>query len=322
MTKKDQYLCPRCGFTTNNRYNMKKHLYDLKKICPGTKNVITLTDEIKEHILENRIYKIVKETNNTVININNNYQQINNIISNMNQLDKLNKYMQYKNIELVDIDETISDSFSTQVKKLKHNKYKDYQLNLENIINLIDDITTINDIEKLNILYDDILNKLKIFCDGEWKSYLIEYGIKELIEKIKEYYLDAYECYIIRKIHDKSNNLRYINELKEALKEYYKFLAWFNIQPYIYERNNNKILYNLDNSKFLEFCDDFSICDEFYNIYLKIASKINKSEQNKIKKGLESIIKNNTKAFFIDLNKKFTDTVHNDEEFKKCIINC
>jgi hypothetical protein len=109
--------------------------------------------------------------------------------------------------------------------------------------------------------------------------------------------------------------------LKEALKEYYKFLAWFNIFPYIYERNNNKILYNNDDNKFIEICDDFSISDEYYDIYLIIASKINKSEQNKIKKGLETIIKNNTKAFFIDLNKKFNEIVNNDEQFKKCLTN-
>ena len=42
---------------------------------------------------------------------------------------------------------------------------------------IIDEITTINDISQLNILYDDILNKIKIFCEGEWKSLLFEIGI-------------------------------------------------------------------------------------------------------------------------------------------------
>jgi hypothetical protein len=40
---------------------MNKHLYQLKKPCPGTKIVIELTDEIKQHILDNRIYKIPEE---------------------------------------------------------------------------------------------------------------------------------------------------------------------------------------------------------------------------------------------------------------------
>jgi hypothetical protein len=35
---------------------MKKHLHDLKKTCPGVVNTIILTDEIKSHILANRVY--------------------------------------------------------------------------------------------------------------------------------------------------------------------------------------------------------------------------------------------------------------------------
>ena len=33
----------------------------MKKTCPGIKNVIELTDEIKQHIMDNRIYKMPEE---------------------------------------------------------------------------------------------------------------------------------------------------------------------------------------------------------------------------------------------------------------------
>ncbi len=54
------YTCVRCGYTTKHRTKMSNHLYERKKQCPGSVNDILLTDEIKEKILENRIYSIQK----------------------------------------------------------------------------------------------------------------------------------------------------------------------------------------------------------------------------------------------------------------------
>jgi hypothetical protein len=235
----------------------------------------------------------------------------------MDLFDKVDKYIKYKNIELPDLDETINDTFLLKSNKLKNNKFKNFELNLQNIIEIIDEITTINDITKLNILYDNILDKIKILCDGEWKLLLIEFGIKD---KIQTYYLDSYECYLIRKIKNE-NILKTKIELQERLYEYYKFLAWFNIEPYIYKKNNNKILFNNNDSEFDKYIDDFSIYDEYYDIYRKIISKINKTEQNKVKKGIENIIKKNTKSFIIELNKNILESFKNDEEFKNEFIN-
>ena len=54
--RKDEYKCPCCGYQTQNRSFMRKHFYALKKPCPKTKNVIDLTNEIKEFVLANRIW--------------------------------------------------------------------------------------------------------------------------------------------------------------------------------------------------------------------------------------------------------------------------
>lgn len=58
---KPPYECTRCGYSTQQKRDMRKHLQDLKKICPALENDIELTDEIRKKILENRIYKIPKE---------------------------------------------------------------------------------------------------------------------------------------------------------------------------------------------------------------------------------------------------------------------
>lgn len=57
---KDNYLCIRCGFNTKIKNDIRRHFYNLKKKCPAIKNNIELTDEIKEYILNNRIYFIPK----------------------------------------------------------------------------------------------------------------------------------------------------------------------------------------------------------------------------------------------------------------------
>jgi hypothetical protein len=52
-----QYTCCRCGYHTKDKNNMRNHLYKRQKTCPATVDDIELTDEIKNYILENRVYK-------------------------------------------------------------------------------------------------------------------------------------------------------------------------------------------------------------------------------------------------------------------------
>ncbi len=59
------YTCTRCGLTTIKKNDMKRHFFDRKKSCPAIKNNIELTDDIKNHILENRVYIIPKENKKT-----------------------------------------------------------------------------------------------------------------------------------------------------------------------------------------------------------------------------------------------------------------
>ena len=93
--KKNPYQCIRCGYIAQQKSHMNFHLYNLKKPCPCLCNNIDLTDEIKEHIFANRIYHIPKPepvVNNTITQIINNHNTINNLIANMDAVEKLTKY--------------------------------------------------------------------------------------------------------------------------------------------------------------------------------------------------------------------------------------
>lgn len=56
MPHKHPYTCPRCGYVSKKKCNINKHLMNLQKPCPAVCSRIELTDEIKQCILDNRVY--------------------------------------------------------------------------------------------------------------------------------------------------------------------------------------------------------------------------------------------------------------------------
>lgn len=51
------YECPRCGYHTKYKTHIHKHFYNKHKQCPALKQDIVLTDEVKQYVLDNRIYR-------------------------------------------------------------------------------------------------------------------------------------------------------------------------------------------------------------------------------------------------------------------------
>ncbi len=122
------YCCIRCGYKVKNKYHMRHHLYERKKKCPGTVNKIELTDTIKEEILENRIYHMPKNEREkkepTIIqNIQNN-NILNNFIGNMDTFEKLDKYMNYKQLETISLEDDIENKFAKRIDNMKGDKFK------------------------------------------------------------------------------------------------------------------------------------------------------------------------------------------------------
>lgn len=51
------YKCVCCGYSTPHKGHMRMHLYK-KRPCPMTENEVELTNDVKEYILANRVYRI------------------------------------------------------------------------------------------------------------------------------------------------------------------------------------------------------------------------------------------------------------------------
>lgn len=56
MPPRVPYECPRCGYKTTKRPHMRYHFYNTTKTCQGIVSNIEVTEEIKQHVLDHRVY--------------------------------------------------------------------------------------------------------------------------------------------------------------------------------------------------------------------------------------------------------------------------
>lgn len=315
--KKEPYTCNRCGYITSRKENMSRHLYELKKTCPAIKNVIELTDEIKQHILDNRIYHIPEEPKNIINNIIQNNNTINNFIANMDPIEKINKYITFKNIDLADYGDTIENNLRDKVNLLE-NKRNNITIDSNGLLEIVDQVSSLasHNIEDFNVLYDEKYNKLKLYEYGSWNESIIISGIKTFLSKIQEFYLDNYEFYLIRKIEVNDVNCRNKSKSRELLIEYYKFIGCFDIEPESSKRTDPEILYDEDSDD-----ESTDISDKYNSLYIKTRDDTKKSYINNIKKQVIDIIKKNSQRNVNELNKKVTSLFHMEEEFKNKLLS-
>lgn len=319
--KKPKYQCISCGYETAKKTDMRIHLYKLKKPCPQCfNNEVQLTDEIKEHILKNRIYIPPKKEDKIVPSIiNNNYQQINNYINTMEIVEKMNTYTGHAKVELIDFSEKVGDVYSSKTKRLVSDDYKYGKLKSADFLEIIDDVSKIirEDFEDFNLIYDEKLNKIKMYDCGEWETNLIDKGLARLIEIVQDAYMDAYECYLIKKIIKSTTSHRDRQELKEHLNIYYKFIQVFDVDPFVKDKSDVQILSYPD---IVEKTGTHNIEDEYCKIYEEIKDQCTRGELLKIKKEVLDIIKRNSKNNIQEFNKKIMGLVKMDIVFKQQLV--
>jgi hypothetical protein len=304
---------------------MRAHFYKLKKPCPQCFNAeVELTDEIKEHILKNRVYIPPKKEERPVPIINNNYQQINNYVNTMDIVDKMNTYKGHAKLELIDFSEKVEDVYASATKKLVSdaNKYGykyGFKLKSADFLEIIDEVSKIirEDFEDFNLIYDEKLNKIKMYDCGDWETNLIDKGLARLIQIVQDAYLDAYEYYLLKKIRSSTVCPRDRQELKEHLHMYYKFIQVFDVNPLVKDKSDIEVL---SYPEIVEKSGPHDIEDEYIKIYDEIKDKCTRGELSKIKKEVLDIIKRNSKNNIQEFNKKIMGLVKMDTAFKNQIV--
>lgn len=314
---KDPYTCPRCGYETQLKADMRKHLYKLKTSCPGQRSKIVLTDEVRQEVLESRVYQIRSDDNSNSCTINNNF---NSYVMDMDPQDKLEKLLVWNNNKPYNFGDKIEQEQSIKIRKLDDRSYEfGFRLEKNQFLDIIDksiQIHGVSDLNRMNILYIKELNKIAIYHDDEWTNYLFDSGINKIIEIVRNYFLESYEKYILYKIFvDKSVTSQESNIYKNLLNEYFQFLAVFNIWPSCKDIENQYFLEDFSHEKEF-FLSDF--CIDRYNEQCEL---LKQCEINKTRKIIGDILKNNNGANLKLLNKYIINLAVNDEKFKNHLLN-
>ncbi len=321
--EENNYYCPCCGFNSKYKNDMRRHL-NKKTPCPirlreAQEAKLSLTNEIKEFILKNRIYHIPKapkvKSPNTIINQTiNNFNQMNNFLNTSPAMDRLSHILNHTNVDLIDFVDKVEDAYSSEIQVLNDGS-DEINLDSSDILTMINALCKSNDksCEDMNVMYDEVANNISIFNDGRWKETGIEKGLVHIIELLKEGYLDRYECHLLRRIYDGPYQSR--KESEEYLQEYYQFIACFGLQPYIQDRTDSQIL------NVVKRRDSYDIEERFKKVYNSIRDKLTKGEKNMLRNKVHRILKNAAKNNIKELNRRIMDLCGVDEEFKSKVMD-
>lgn len=297
---------------------MHYHLHKRQKACPAIENDIELTDEIKDKIMKNRIYKIPKDPQRIVNQTINNINMMNNFISSMDPVSKITKLVNYNNATVVPFEKVIENTFDEIRYKLDDDPH-DYELRENRLYEIVDEATRINSSNPIdyNLLFDSKQNKIILLDDtNKWREMILSSGVRAIVNLIKDYFWDSYEKYLIRKIKNDKVYLRDRTRCLDRLEEYYMCLGALDIPPYVKERCDGDVFHN-DNM-------ERDICDEFENIYEKNKSNMTSKEKaamNAKLKDMFEAVKSNCKNNVSDLNKLILKTIQVDEEFQRQLID-
>ena len=298
------------------------HFYKLKKPCPSTHNDIELTEVIKKHILDNRIYHIPKkeDTQKTVQNIITYNNTMNNFVNNMDTIEKLNKFLKHTQTKLIDFSNHVEDRLQCRIEEIQQGE--DIQLGKDDIMDLVDSVSksASKQMQEFNILYDDKAKKLRMYDDGEWTDYFTPKGVKLVIKAIQEYYLEHYECHLIRKLELNKTSMRERQHIDELLQDYYIFIASFDIEPMVMTKRNRDILYDKFTPEWSSCNANASLKDKYMDIYKKLKDTIPQKDVNVVRKHVVDILKQNTRHNIEKLNKNVVNLFNIDESFKELIL--
>jgi len=324
------YQCPRCGYATKHKPTMRHHLYNTKKVCQGQLNPLTLTDDIKQHVMDNRHY-IIPDVNKVTNQIINNYNNVNNFIAGMDIIEKLTKYTEYKRLEISDFENKVEDLYQRDVKRLENDSFKyGYSLDKQDLMKIVDTISQAirgnqrdEFIEDINFIYDVKRKRIHVYSSDKWEEFLVQTGLRYLVETITMYYLESYEIYLIRKMQNCSvpEQAKYYG----CLEDYYRFIACFDVDPFVKDKNDNNILFNKDHPTYDEKVDRNDVekhllVDRYKKMYSDIKLNLTTAQKKTMQTEVTDILKSNTKHNISELDKSIIGIIKIDDEFKNELL--
>lgn len=308
---KVNYECCRCGYSTYQKTSMRYHLYVRKHSCPATQNVIELTEEIKVHILSNKVYNIPISLPATSSKTTNNINAIiNNIPPSFSNLNRLKAVSDFEGNEIINLFKYVETIFHKEINKLQNDSFKyNYELNQDAFFDIFDKISHRLDpsFKNLNIVFDG--HHVNILDDDDtWMEELIDKGVKIIVDIVQIMFLNEYEKYVLRKIKQMPYNQNR-QHLLEALATYYRFISCFDLKPYC-NRSDDYILKNF-------YKETFTISDEFDPVFKECSKSVTKKERNDIQKKVFLILNRNFHQNMKYINHRFITMYSSNDAFQK-----
>jgi hypothetical protein len=326
------YTCPRCGYTTRRKDDIRHHLYRNKRMCPGQLDDLELTDEVKECVLSNRVYKVEKVP--SVVQTIHNNNTIINYIAGLDVVEKLMKYVGYNNLRLEDFESKVEKKYRFDVERFQnHLSRHNIELTTTHLLDAVDSLSSINTkeldkgqhaLESLNLLYDEGAKKIRFFEGNAWEEYREDAGLEKIIQTMADNYLYAYESYLISRLEiegllgsDRAN-------LLTCLEEFYVLLCTFRIQPFVQDKCDSEILLHIvEASTEMAHTDDIEahrLVDKYLHMYSDILTRLKPSQKRELRNNILGIIKRNTEYNKNELNKHIHDLIKMDTTFRKNVL--
>ena len=304
----NSYVCPRCGYSNNLRFEMKRH-FMRKTSCRNTNN-IELTEDIRAYVLLHKVYHPPKKEDKII-----NYNVLMNFIGRMDYEQKLEGVLDYQQQKLIDFEDGLETKFERKLGKLENNDFPvAYQLDKRDLFSLVNDVTRINSeqINQLNILFDRRVNRILFYSCKKWDDQIVDHGITDLIRYLQSYFLDTYEKYLIKNIHGTKFDAQTRSSLLNHLEIYYKFLICVDLMPTIFDNKDEEIIgYELKEN------NPFYLEELYMNTFNDLKSTVKTQEKNSTKKQLLNILKENSVHNIQELNKSVLTIIKVDQQFRE-----
>ena len=211
--------------------------------------------------------KITSQQNVAHIDVQNNdmstntHQNILNIFLTMDPQTQVTKHLQTIKSELLPINDCISSRYQKEREDMDENR-GNFLFTYEDFINMIDEATKTVDktqFKDCNFIHDQESSKFICYNEDdekprpEWASMNKKKSTTCILAIVQKEYWRNYECYLIRNYENNKGNgkldgldglegLEELEVINKHIEYYYRFIACFDLQPWVYEAENDSMI--------------------------------------------------------------------------------
>lgn len=258
-------------------------------------------------------------SNNTMNQTINVYNQITNIINNMDPIERVSAYVNHTNAQLISLDDKIESMYGDKgnlldLGDMQDPEYvKDLSLKRDDLLDVIDAISTIKDLEAcsdIGLVYDEKLRKIHIREGSSWQSSRFDRGVKTIIGWLQSTYLDSYERYLVRRILTHAN-ARKRAQSEESLRLYFGFIESFDLEPFVVSS---------DTADEDELFSDENTRERFIDMFQRERAELKKMTRDRYIRDVKEILARNSQKNKMEISRRLLDLVKADEEFKQLML--